>query len=67
MSEVQSTIDPTAFLSTTEAAKFLGIQPQTVVKYANAGKIRAAFFARRWKFLRSDLTEFAADNRRGKL
>lgn len=62
----ENTIDPTEFLTTVEAAHFLKLQPQTLIAYANGGRIRAAFFGRRWKFLKADLVEFAAENRRGK-
>lgn len=55
------------FLSSTEAAAFLGVTKATIIKYSDLGKIRAAYFGRRWHFQEADLREFAAENRRGKL
>ena len=61
MSETES------YLSTGDAAKILGVRPQTLLKYCNRGKIRGAFYCRRWHFLAADLHAYAQSNRRGKL
>jgi excisionase family DNA binding protein len=66
MPETQSTNDTPAFMTTTEAAQFLGLQPATLVRYSTEGRVRAAFYGRHWHFQKADLLEFAADNRRGK-
>lgn len=68
MSETSSTtIASERFLSSTEAADFLGFTKATLIKHCDLGKIRAAYFGRRWHFLEADLREYANENRRGKL
>lgn len=56
-----------SYVNSADAAKILGVKPQTLRKFCSSGKIRAAFYARRWHFLVADLHEYAQSNRRGKL
>lgn len=53
------------FLTTSEAAQVLNVKPQTIRQYTDAGKLKGAFFGRKFHYLHSDLLAFAAENRRG--
>lgn len=53
-----------ALLSTTQAAKYLGLTNATVITHARTGNLTASFLARRWKFKQEDLEAFVNSNRR---
>jgi excisionase family DNA binding protein len=51
-------------LSTSQAAKYLGLSNQTVIAHTRAGKIPASYLARRWRYKQIDLVAFVDASRR---
>jgi excisionase family DNA binding protein len=52
------------FLTTSQAARFIGLSTQTVVALAKSGKLPASFVSRRWKFRAQDIESYVASQRR---
>ena len=52
-----------ALLSTSQAAKYLGISNPTLILYTRNGKIPASFLARRWRYKQEDLEAFVDRSR----
>lgn len=53
-------------LTTSKVADLLGLSRQTVIAYAETGRIPASFFGRKWRFREQDIEQFIAENRRGR-
>jgi len=51
-------------LTTSQAAKYLGLSNQTVITHTRNGKIPASYLARRWRYKQSDLEAFVDASRR---
>jgi excisionase family DNA binding protein len=57
---------PNALLTTGKVADLLGLSRQTVIAYAQTGRLPASFFGRKWRFRESDVDAFVSENRRGR-
>jgi excisionase family DNA binding protein len=57
---------PNALLTTGKVADLLGLSRQTIISYAEQGRIPASFFGRRWRFREQDIDAFISENRRGR-
>jgi len=55
-----------ALLTTGKVADLLGLSRQTVISYAEQGRIPASFFGRKWRFREADVDQFIAENKRGR-
>jgi excisionase family DNA binding protein len=55
-----------ALLSTAKVAEQLGLTKQTIILYAENGRIPASFFGRKWRFRQSDIDRFVDAQRRGR-
>ncbi|WP_321276240.1 helix-turn-helix domain-containing protein [Thiomicrorhabdus indica] len=50
--------EQTKLLTLSQAANYLGCNPETVRRHAQAGKIPAAKLGRKWVFIEQDLAQF---------
>jgi excisionase family DNA binding protein len=55
-----------ALLTTAKVADLLGLSKQTVISYAEQGRLPASFFGRKWRFREQDVDAFVAVNQRGR-
>jgi excisionase family DNA binding protein len=53
-------------LTTAQTAQRLGIVPQTVIAYAQTGKLLGSFIGRKWRFAFEDVDAFIASQRRSR-
>jgi excisionase family DNA binding protein len=52
------------FLTTSQAARYIGLSTQTIITLAKSGKLPASFVSRRWKFRAQDIETYVASQRR---
>jgi excisionase family DNA binding protein len=55
-----------SMFTTAQAAERLGITAQTLISYAQEGKLPASFIARKWRFKADDIESFIISQRRSR-
>lgn len=62
--ELDSRAEPSEVMTTDGAGELLQLDPKTVAKYASAGKVPAHRLGPEWRFRRSELLQWLAEQGR---